>query len=151
MHGTKSLKQTEKLQQYTNKIVTSVGFHSICWKNVRYKKLKILLNVATEGDKTELTFYTAQGFYVVLWSHQSLCCVVVASEFMLCCGASEFMLCCGRIRVYVVLWSHQSLCCVVVTSEFMLCCGRIRVYVVLWSHQSLCCVVVASEFIWQDN
>ena len=48
--------------------------------------------------------------YVVLWSHQSLCCVVVTSEFMLCCG---------RIRVYVVLWSHQSLCCVVVASEFI--------------------------------
>ena len=28
-------------QQYTNKIVTSVGFHSICWKDARYKKLKI--------------------------------------------------------------------------------------------------------------
>jgi len=27
-------------QQYTNKIVTSVGFHSIRWKNARYKKLK---------------------------------------------------------------------------------------------------------------
>jgi len=75
--------------------------------------------------------------YVVLWSHQSLCCVVVHQS--LCCVvvASEFMLCCGRIRVYVVLWSHQSLCCAVVASEFMLCCGHIRVYVVLWSHQSL--------------
>ena len=29
-----------KIQQYTNKIVTSVGFHSICWKDARYKKLK---------------------------------------------------------------------------------------------------------------
>ena len=28
-------------QQYTNKIVTSVGFHSICWKDARHKKLKI--------------------------------------------------------------------------------------------------------------
>jgi len=28
-------------QQYTNKIVTSVGFHSIRWKDARYKKLKI--------------------------------------------------------------------------------------------------------------
>jgi len=28
-------------QQCTNKIVTSVGFHSICWKDARYKKLKI--------------------------------------------------------------------------------------------------------------
>jgi len=27
-------------EQYTNKIVTSVGFHSICWKDARYKKLK---------------------------------------------------------------------------------------------------------------
>ena len=27
-------------QQYTNKIVTSVGFHSIRWKDARYKKLK---------------------------------------------------------------------------------------------------------------
>jgi len=27
-------------RQYTNKIVTSVGFHSICWKDERYKKLK---------------------------------------------------------------------------------------------------------------
>jgi len=26
------------IQQYTNKIVTSVGFHSICWKDARYKK-----------------------------------------------------------------------------------------------------------------
>jgi len=31
-----------EIQQYTNKIVTSVGFHSICWKDARYKKLKIL-------------------------------------------------------------------------------------------------------------
>ena len=30
-----------EIQQYTNKIVTSVGFHSICWKDARYKKLKI--------------------------------------------------------------------------------------------------------------
>jgi len=29
-----------EIQQYTNKIVTSVGFHSICWKDARYKKLK---------------------------------------------------------------------------------------------------------------
>jgi len=29
-----------EIQQYTNKIVTSVGFHSICWKDTRYKKLK---------------------------------------------------------------------------------------------------------------
>jgi len=28
-------------QQYTNKVVTSVGFHSIRWKDARYKKLKI--------------------------------------------------------------------------------------------------------------
>jgi len=28
-------------KQYTNKIVTSVGFHSIRWKDARYKKLKI--------------------------------------------------------------------------------------------------------------
>jgi len=30
-----------EIRQYTNKIVTSVGFHSICWKDARYKKLKI--------------------------------------------------------------------------------------------------------------
>jgi len=30
-----------EIQQYTNKIVTSVGFHSICWKDAPYKKLKI--------------------------------------------------------------------------------------------------------------
>ena len=32
-----------EIQQYTNKIeiVTSVGFHSICRKDARYKKLKI--------------------------------------------------------------------------------------------------------------
>jgi len=30
-----------EIQQYMNKIVTSVGFHSICWKDARYKKLKI--------------------------------------------------------------------------------------------------------------
>ena len=30
-----------ELQQYTNKIVTSVGFHSTCWKDARYKNLKI--------------------------------------------------------------------------------------------------------------
>jgi len=29
-----------EIQQYTNKIVTSVGFQSICWKDARYKKLK---------------------------------------------------------------------------------------------------------------
>ena len=29
-----------EIQQYTNKIVTSVRFHSICWKDARYKKLK---------------------------------------------------------------------------------------------------------------
>ena len=29
-----------EIQQYTNKTVTSVGFHSICWKDARYKKLK---------------------------------------------------------------------------------------------------------------
>ena len=29
-----------EIQKYTNKIVTSVGFHSICWKDARYKKLK---------------------------------------------------------------------------------------------------------------
>jgi hypothetical protein len=29
-----------EIQQYTNKIVTSVGFHSICWKDAQYKKLK---------------------------------------------------------------------------------------------------------------
>jgi len=28
-------------QQYTNKIVTSVGFHSIRWKDARYKKLNV--------------------------------------------------------------------------------------------------------------
>ena len=28
-------------QQYTNKIVTSDGFHSICWTDARYKMLKI--------------------------------------------------------------------------------------------------------------
>ena len=27
-----------EIQQYTNKIVTSVGFHSTCWKDARYKK-----------------------------------------------------------------------------------------------------------------
>jgi len=26
-----------EIQQYTNKIVTSVGFHSKCWKDARYK------------------------------------------------------------------------------------------------------------------
>jgi len=30
-----------EIQQYTNKIVTSVGFHSISWKDARYKELKI--------------------------------------------------------------------------------------------------------------
>jgi len=35
-----------EIQQYTNKIVTSVGFHSICWKDARYKKLKnIFVNI----------------------------------------------------------------------------------------------------------
>ena len=29
-----------EIQHYTNKIVTSVGFHCICWKDARYKKLK---------------------------------------------------------------------------------------------------------------
>ena len=29
-----------EIRQYTNKIVTSVGFYSICWKDARYKKLK---------------------------------------------------------------------------------------------------------------
>ena len=29
-----------EIQQYTNKIVTSLGFHSICWKDAWYKKLK---------------------------------------------------------------------------------------------------------------
>jgi len=33
-----------EIQQYTNKIVTSVGFHSICWKGTRYKTLKIYVN-----------------------------------------------------------------------------------------------------------
>ena len=32
-------------QQYTNKIMTSVGFHSICWKDAQYKKLKISLQL----------------------------------------------------------------------------------------------------------
>jgi len=36
-----------EIQQYTNKIVTSVGFHSICWKDARYKKLKIYLREST--------------------------------------------------------------------------------------------------------
>ena len=31
-----------EIQQYTNKIVTSVGFHSICWNDASYKKLKII-------------------------------------------------------------------------------------------------------------
>jgi len=30
-----------EIRRYMNKIVTSVGFHSICWKDARYKKLKI--------------------------------------------------------------------------------------------------------------
>jgi len=30
-----------EIRRYTNKIVTSVGFHSIFWKDARYKKLKI--------------------------------------------------------------------------------------------------------------
>jgi len=34
-----------EIQQYTNKIVTSVGVHSICWKDARYKKLKMFYNV----------------------------------------------------------------------------------------------------------
>jgi len=29
-----------EIQQYTNKIVTSVGFHSIYWKDAQYEKLK---------------------------------------------------------------------------------------------------------------
>ena len=29
-----------EILQYTNKIVTSLGFHSICWKDAWYKKLK---------------------------------------------------------------------------------------------------------------
>jgi len=34
-----------EIRQYMNniEIVTSVGFYSICWKDARYKKLKILL------------------------------------------------------------------------------------------------------------
>ena len=36
-----------EILQYMNKIeiVTSVGFYSICWKDARYKKLKIRLSV----------------------------------------------------------------------------------------------------------
>jgi len=36
-------------QQYTNKTVTSVGFHSICWKDARYKKLKIDFSCRSAG------------------------------------------------------------------------------------------------------
>jgi len=34
-----------EIQQYTNKIVTSVGLHSICWKYARYKGLKFTKNI----------------------------------------------------------------------------------------------------------
>ena len=45
-----------EIQQYTNKIVTSVGFHSICWKDARYKKLKIC-NFSVCPILTSLTSY----------------------------------------------------------------------------------------------
>ena len=45
-----------EIRQYTNKIVTSVGFHSIRWKDVRYKKLKIYL--LRLRIKTDLSLYT---------------------------------------------------------------------------------------------
>ena len=38
-----------EIQQYTKKIVTSVGFHSICWKDARYKKLKMLFCTTSQG------------------------------------------------------------------------------------------------------
>jgi len=40
-----------EIQKYTDKIVTSVGFHSICWKDARYKKLKIMEALDSIGIK----------------------------------------------------------------------------------------------------
>ena len=42
--GPVGLKHVET-QQYTNKIVTSVGFYSTRWKDARYKKLKICIYI----------------------------------------------------------------------------------------------------------
>jgi len=48
-----------EIQQYTNKIeiVTSVGFHSICWKDARYKKLKICEENVYKNDCIYIFMY----------------------------------------------------------------------------------------------
>ena len=52
-----------EIQQYTNKIMTSVGLHSICWKDARYKKLKkmklfvLQSNPRTHASKFKIKVY----------------------------------------------------------------------------------------------
>ena len=51
-----------EIRQYINKIeiVTSVGFYSICWKDARYKKLKIWpFLFSAEVNEWSLTFTAA--------------------------------------------------------------------------------------------
>ena len=44
-----------EIQQYTNKILTLVGFHSIRWKDARYKKLKSYLSVVCHSYSMSLS------------------------------------------------------------------------------------------------
>jgi len=61
-------------QQYTNKIVTSVGFHSICWKDARYKKLKIWTYYV-------LRICTVQLYCTGLLTHESSVFTVCSTRY----------------------------------------------------------------------
>ena len=55
-----------EIQKYTNKIVTSVGFHAICLKDARYKKLKIKM-IFYKTDSDDDWIHVAQVGYSDLY------------------------------------------------------------------------------------
>jgi len=60
-----------EIQQYTNKIATSVGFHSICWKDARYKKLKIYYLLRDYCDILSPSFYLLFFFSLFISSNEN--------------------------------------------------------------------------------
>jgi len=81
-----------EIQQYTNKIVTSVGFHSICWKDAWYKKLKTVFQFII------LTFiYSSTSFGRFPAHHQ---------ELNDCSGSLWFYLCI-MVTVVPCSWSGR--------------------------------------------
>ena len=109
--GPVGLKHVE-IQQYTNKIVTSVGFHSICQPlsySIPFILLFLLPNI-TYPQRNQFT-NSCVFFSIQYPSHVSILCLLYIKQVshLLLSYICKYFTLCGYVKVFIIFYKYLSI------------------------------------------